>query len=239
MRLKRVLPALTACVLASAGNAAEPDYTAWNTLLKKYVRGGVREGIKTNLVRYGALARDPLWPAAQASVTDFDPAKLSGKRELLAFWINAYNIAAIRKVLEIYPTTGITARGDAVWKARAIRIAGKDYSLDDIEHRKLRVLGDARIHFAIVCASLSCPDLRTEAYTAAQLESQLTLQTRTFISNTTKGVRIEPEAVYISAIFNWFAQDFGDVPKFIARYGAKLPEGLVQKELPYNWKLNE
>lgn len=239
MRLQRILPVLTVLTLALAIDAAEPDYTAWNTLLKKYVRPGTKEGIKAHLVRYGALAKDPLWPAAQQVMTGFDPAKLSGKRELLAFWINAYNIAAIRKVLEIYPTASITARGDTVWKAAAIRIAGKDYSLDEIEHRQLRPQGDARIHFAIVCASLSCPDLRAEAYTAARLESQLTGQTRAFVSNKTKGVRIEPDAIYISAIFNWFAQDFGDVPKFIARFGTKLPEGPARKEILYNWKLNE
>ncbi|GAB4431760.1 MAG: DUF547 domain-containing protein [Turneriella sp.] len=239
MKFHRLLPALAMLLLFSAVRAAEPDYTAWNTLLKKYVRAGTREGIKTNLVRYGALAKDPLWPAAQQAVTGFDPAKLSGKRELLAFWINVYNIAAIRKVLEIYPTSSITARGDGVWKAPAIRIASKDYSLDEIEHRLLRPMGDARIHFAIVCASLSCPDLRAEAYTAARLESQLTGQTRAFVANKTKGVRIEPDAVYVSAIFNWFNQDFGDVPKFIARFGVKLPDGPVTKEILYNWKLNE
>ncbi|MFZ5627881.1 MAG: DUF547 domain-containing protein [Spirochaetota bacterium] len=239
MRFHRLLPALTILLLASAVHAAEPDYTAWNTLLKKYVRAGAREGIKTNLVRYGALAKDPLWPAAQQALTSFDPAKLSGKRELLAFWINVYNIAAIRKVLEIYPTPSITARGDGVWKAPALKIAGKDYSLDEIEHRLLRPMGDARIHFAIVCASLSCPDLRAEAYTAARLESQLTGQTRAFVANKTKGVRIEPDAVYVSAIFNWFSQDFGDLAKFTARFGTRLPEGPGRKEIPYNWKLNE
>jgi hypothetical protein len=239
MRFYRILPALTVFALASAIHATEPDYTAWNTLLKKYVRIGVKEGIKTNLVRYGALAKDPLWPVAQDAMAGFDPAKLSGKRELLAFWINAYNLAAIRKVLEMYPTSSITARGDAVWKANAIKIGGKEYSLDEIEHRLLRPLGDARIHFAIVCASLSCPDLRAEAYTAAKIEQQLTGQTRAFLSNQTKGVRIESDAVYLSAIFTWFAQDFGDVTQFIARFGTKLPESLPRKQIPYNWHLNE
>lgn len=219
--------------------AAEPDYTAWNTLLKRYVRSGVKEGIKTNLVRYSALARDPLWPAVQESLTRFDPAGLAGKKEQLAFWINAYNIAAIRKVLEIYPTGSITARGEGVWKAPAITIAGRAYSLDEIEHRLLRPLGDARIHFAIVCASLSCPDLRTEAYAAAQIERQLAAQTRAFLGNETKGLRVDKDAAYVSAIFTWFAQDFGDVARFIGRYGHTLSKSGSRKEMPYNWQLNE
>ncbi|HMV35387.1 MAG TPA: DUF547 domain-containing protein [Turneriella sp.] len=239
MKFYRVLSLAAFVAAASALHATEPDYSAWNSLLRKYVHAGTKAGIKANLVRYAALSKDPLWPAAQAALTGFDPEKLSGKKERLAFWINAYNIAAVRKVLEIYPTTSITARGDGVWKAPAIRIAGKDYSLDEIEHKQLRPLGDARIHFAIVCASLSCPDLRTEAYTAAQLEKQLGAQTRAFVANKTKGVRIEADAVCVSAIFNWFAQDFGDVAKFIARFGAKLPGGLARKEISYNWNLNE
>lgn len=239
MKFPRMLSLITVFAITPGLHAAEPDYSAWNSLLRKYVRTGIKAGIKTNLVRYSALSKDPLWPAAQAAVTGFDPAKLSGKRELLAFWINVYNIAAVRKVLEIYPTTSITARGDTVWKAPAIRIAGRDYSLDEIEHKQLRPLGDARIHFAIVCASLSCPDLRPEAYTAAQLEKQLDAQTRAFVANKTKGVRIEADAVYVSAIFNWFAQDFGDVAKFVARFGSKLPDGIARKEIPYSWSLNE
>lgn len=208
-------------------------------MLKKYVRSGKKEGIKTNLVRYGALAKDPLWHSAQDAVINFDPAKLVSRQERMAFWINVYNIAAIRKVLEIYPTGSITAKGDGVWKAPAIKVAGTDYSLDEIEHRLLRPMGDARIHFAIVCASLSCPDLRTEPYTAGRLDRQLAAQTRAFVANTGKGVRTEADAVYISAIFTWFAQDFGDVAKFLARHGVRLPDGLGTKELAYNWTLNE
>jgi hypothetical protein len=239
MKPQRLLLLSALCASASLLNAAEPDYTAWNNLLKKYVRPGSRDGIKSNLVNYAALAKDPLWSSAQEAITGFNTAKLSAKKERLAFWINAYNMAAIRKVLEIYPTISITARGDAVWKSPAIRIGGKNYSLDEIEHQQLRPLGDARIHFAIVCASLSCPDLRSEAYTARQLDRQLEAQVRAFIANKTKGVRIESDAAYISAIFNWFAQDFGNVPEFIARYGVTLPNGTPVREIRYNWNLNE
>lgn len=225
--------------LVTALGATEPDYRAWDALLKKYVHTGTRDGIRTHLINYAALAKDPLWWRAQENFATFAPEKLTSKQEKIAFWINAYNLAAIRKVLEVYPTPSITARGEQVWKEVAISIAGKGYSLDDIEHKILRPAGEARIHFAIVCASLSCPDLLAGAYTARALEKQLDTQTRAFLANPTKGVRLEDNAIYLSAIFTWFAQDFGDISNFLARHGILVKKELPRKELPYNWRLNE
>lgn len=220
-------------------SAAEPEYSAWNALLKKYVRSGERAGIKAHLVDYAALGRDPDWRKALGAIENFDVSKLAGKREKMAFWINAYNIAAVAKVLALQPTTSITAKGDGVWKAPAITVAGGTYSLDTIEHNLLRPMGDARIHFAIVCASLSCPDLRREAYTAAQLEAQLQQQTRSFLTNSTKGMRIEAGTVMLSPLFSWFAVDFDDLEKFLGRYGLRVPAGAKRAEIPYNWSLNQ
>lgn len=228
-----------AILVVTALSAAEPDYSAWDKLLKKYIRNGTKENIRTTLVNYAALAKDPLWPRAQESFTTFAPEKLASKKEKLAFWINAYNLAAIRKVLEFYPTSSITARGDKVWKEVAITIAGKDYSLDDIEHQVLRPLREPRIHFAIVCASLSCPDLLRTAYSARMLEKQLDTQTKAFLANPTKGARLEGNILYLSAIFTWFAPDFGDLHTFLERYGMQAKQELQRKELPYNWSLNE
>ncbi|MCX7633652.1 MAG: DUF547 domain-containing protein [Turneriella sp.] len=218
--------------------AAEPDYAAWDALLRRHVYSGVRDGIRTHLVRYKDLARDPDWPRARKSITEFDPKNLKGRSERIAFWINAYNIAAIAKVLEQYPTASITARGDRVWQEPALTIAGQSYSLDAIEHKILRPMLEPRIHFAIVCASLSCPDLRREAYRAQKLERQLSEQTKSFLANTSKGLRHENGVIYHSAIFSWFAQDFGPLEQFFARYGYPTPAG-EYREMPYNWSLNE
>lgn len=219
--------------------AVEPDYSAWNSLLKKYVRPGNRSGISANLVDYRGIKADALFPVAVKTLSEFNPLRLANRNEKLAFYINLYNIAAIRKVLEKYPTASIRASGDGVWKEEAIELAGKKYSLDAIEHQVLRPLGDARMHFAIVCASLSCPDLRNEAYTAHKLNAQLDQQTRAFLGNTTKGLRIEKDKIHQSAIFNWFKEDFKDVRGFQNRY-VKTPPGPVELiEIPYNWQLNE
>lgn len=231
----------TGCSLffSIALSAAEPDYSALNRVLGKHVKAGSRSGISAHLVNYRQVAKDADFSAAVKMMSEFDTAQLKTRSEKLAFYINAYNIAAIRKVLEKYPTASIRDTGDAVWKQDAITLAGKAYSLDAIEHKILRPMGDARMHFAIVCASLSCPDLRREAYTAAKLNAQLDDQTRRFLSNTAKGLRIEGNRVFQSAIFNWFKDDFKDLAKFQGRYVKNLPAQAERIELPYDWKLNE
>lgn len=229
----------TLALSVSLAYSAEPDYSALNALLAKHVRSGTKQGISATLVNYRALKSDPQYPAALQSITDFDIQKLASKREKMAFYINAYNIGAIKKVLEKYPTTSIRVAGDGVWKEPALTISGKPLSLDAIENDILRKMGDARIHFAIVCASLSCPDLRREAYTAAKLEQQLQSQTKLFLANPAKGIRVESGRVHQSAIFNWFAADFKDVGAFQRRYRADLPKDAERAEIPYNWQLNE
>ncbi|MFO1472892.1 MAG: DUF547 domain-containing protein [Turneriella sp.] len=219
--------------------AAEPDYSALNRVLAKHVQAGARAGIPANLVNYKKLSKDADFTAAVKAISEFDTTQLKTRNEKLAFYINAYNVAAVRKVLEKYPTASIRDAGDGVWKQNAITLAGKASSLDAIEHQILRPMGDARMHFAIVCASLSCPDLRREAYTAAKLNAQLDDQTRRFLSNTAKGLRLDGNRVFQSAIFSWFKDDFKDVAKFQGRYVKKLPAQAERIELPYDWKLNE
>lgn len=229
------------CSLAtfSALAAAEPDYSALNRVLAKHVKAGSRAGISAHLVNYRALSIDADFAAAVKAISEFDTAQLKTRNEKLAFYINAYNIAAIRKVLEKYPTASIRDTGDGVWKQNAITLGGKTISLDAIEHKVLRPLGDARIHFAIVCASLSCPDLRREAYSAAKLNAQLEDQTRRFLANPSKGLRIEGNKVFQSSIFSWFKDDFKGVAVFQGRYVKNLPTQADRSELPYDWKLNE
>ena len=239
--MKRLFLCMSTILLgaASAAMAAEPDYSALNALLAKHVRPGSKQGITAHLVNFRAISRDPQYAVALDSITTFDVKKLANNREKMAFYINAYNIGAIKKVLEKYPTTSIRAAGDGVWKEPALTIGGKSWSLDAIENDLLRKLGDGRIHFAIVCASLSCPDLRREAYTAAKLEQQMQSQTRQFLTNTSKGIRVENNRIHQSAIFNWFASDFNDVSAFQKRYRTDLPKNAERAEIPYNWQLNE
>jgi hypothetical protein len=236
--LRNIIAGLTFLVAIADVAAQEPNYADLDAVLKRHVQAGSKAGIKANLVNYKAIAGDPAWAAAKKSITDFNPSLLKGRNEKLAFYINAYNVAAISKVLEQYPVASIRAKGDGVWKEPAMTIYGKTYSLDTIENSILRPMKEPRIHFAIVCASLSCPDLRRQAYTGKKVQSQLHSQTASFLGNKSKGIRIEGKTVHETSIFKWFSADFGNVEAFQKRYVKTLPAGATHAEIPYNWSLN-
>ena len=129
-------------------------------------------------------------------------------------------------------------------------IAGKMRTLNEIEHEILRKMDEPRIHVAIVCASVSCPDLRSEAYTVDKLDSQLDDQLRLFLVNTEKGLRVDTKKgrIYLSSIFKWFKEDFeskGGVRKYLAPYAPESTKAALKNNklsvyyLDYDWDLNE
>ncbi len=102
-------------------------------------------------------------------------------------------------------------------------------------------MGEPRIHLAIVCASVSCPDLRNEPYTAVKLESQLDDQVQQFLNNQGKGLKIENKVIRLSKIFDWFEEDFdgnGGIAGFIKKYRPDLPELRIKANIPYDWSVN-
>ena len=145
-------------------------------------------------------------------------------KQKLAFWINAYNAFTIKAIIDNYPIRrSFTFIGifyapknsilqiPGVWKRLKFRAVERDVTLDQIEHEILRVqFEDARIHAAINCASIGCPDLMAAAYTADVLDTQLDEASVSFVNNTNKGVRISPDGrtVRVSKIFKWFGEDF-------------------------------
>lgn len=239
-----IWPLLLLRLLAPGACAQEPDWQDYAALLAAHVSAGQRFGIALNLVDYRALAADPHYPAALAALRDFPVARLNGRAEQLAFHINAYNLLAIKMVIDHAPLESIKDAGNLlwpVWKRTAGTLGGEVVTLDDIEHRRLRTLHDPRVHFAIVCASLSCPDLRGEPYRAASLDAQLDAQVRGFLDNSGKGLAVSGTGVHVSKIFDWFEEDFaatGGVAKFIARYRT-VPAGVALKaDIDYDWRLN-
>ena len=118
-------------------------------------------------------------------------------------------------------------------------VASLSYTLDFIEHNILRSLGDPRIHFAVNCASVSCPDLRTEPYRAVELDMQLDDQVRATLGNSSKGLRRDNSKIYASKIFDWFPEDFdgGDVKSWL-RENADAGERFSLRYLRYDWSLN-
>lgn len=230
------------------------DFSEWDVLLKKYVEPDVIDGISLNTVAYGKLRLDPVFHQLKSKLRLFSPTKLRTHQEKLAFWINAYNIFAVKIVTDNYPLKSIKNVGGlfkSVWKIKAGTVGGEKYSLDEIEHGILRKRGDPRIHTAIVCASISCPDLSIEAYKPETLDDQLDRQMRRFLANPNKGMRINANTkspkIFLSPIFDWFADDFkssGGVLKFIKPY--VLPKYRHALENPqhrvlymdYNWSIN-
>jgi hypothetical protein len=254
-----------AVALSAAGVAGADDATAYGRVLARHVRPGQVDGIASNLVDYGALAGDPDYARAVQDLATARPEALGGVSrgeqdrpqagERFAFWANAYNLLAIKTIVDRYPIEGIKDAGSflsPVWKRKVGTVAGREYALDEIEHGILRKeFSEPRVHFALVCASLSCPDLRREPYDGARLEQQLAEQTRAFLGNPSKGVSLGEggDDVRVSAIFEWFAKDFaaaGGGAAFVRRHAppdvaarlARIDDGDLSY-LDYDWSLND
>ena len=248
-----VLIAIVPPLPAEDGSSVTPSqkefWKPYRRILDVYLSPITREGIELNGLDYSRVRKDPDLTKMEEKLKSFSPGKaLQSEEERLAFWINAYNFLAIRLVAENYPVASIKDIGSfftSVWKKDAGIIGGKEYSLGEIEHDILREkFSEPRIHFAIVCASLSCPDLRPEIYLPAELDSQLNTAAASFLQNPAKGLRLEDKELKISKIFDWFDDDFepnGGVKAFIRKYRPDLKNiGSYDIEyLDYDWSLND
>lgn len=225
------------------------DFGRWDALLKKNTRKSNWQGISYTGFDYASVAGSREFDKIIADIEAFSPDTLRGREETLSFWINVYNIFAVKLALDHFPVKGIKDVGSVispVWKSPAGKVGGKMYTLHVIEHEILRPMNEPAIHFAIVCASVSCPDLRAEAYTAPALRDQLKSQIKMFIENTGKGMKVDHvnKTVYLSMIFDWYEKDFeaaGGVIGFLnSEMGGRqnIPQGYAIKSMAYNWDLN-
>lgn len=212
------------------------DHQIFNELLKNHVS-------TSGEVNYKAFREHSTRFSEYLSIlTKANPyAKNWSRNERLAFWINAYNAFTIQLILDNMPLESIKDIYRP-WNKKFFSIAGIEIDLNHVEHEILRKMNEPRIHFAIVCASYSCPQLRNEAYTASRLEEQLKQQASQFI-NDPKRNRISKEAVELSKIFDWFTKDFtanGSLIDFINQYSkVKVSKDADISWLDYNWKLND
>ena len=234
------------------GAAAAIDHAAWDRFLAAYVVAGA-DGI--NRVAYGRVTAGDR-AALEGYIAELAAKKISefDRPEQLAYWINLYNALTVKLVLDHYPVESIrdidTSPGlfaDGPWGEKLVTVEGETLSLDDIEHRIVRpIWRDPRIHYAVNCASLGCPDLRRQAFTGAGLEAMLEQAARDFIGHP-RGVRVSGERVYVSAIYDWFEEDFGGgdgVLAHIKRYASPdLARSLLRVyrriEMEYDWSLND
>ncbi|GAA3520966.1 DUF547 domain-containing protein [Aquimarina addita] len=164
------------------------------------------------------------------------------KDETLAYWINAYNAYTIKLIIDSYPIKSIKDIDDP-WKKEFFKINGEWYSLNDLEHKILRKMNDPRIHFAINCASFSCPIVWNQAFTGDNVDEALHTLTKNFINDPQRN-KITNDTVEASKIFLWYKKDFkingGDVADFINKYAdIKIDKQSKKGYMDYNWSLNE
>lgn len=244
---------LMVCVVLTPSSAWAFDFKAWDGLLKKYVAPTTIAGVRLAGVDYSGIKKDPAYLKLIAELKSFSPSKLKSEKDKRCFWINVYNIMAVKMVVDHFPVDSIKDVGGiskSVWKKKVGVVGGKQITLDEIEHEILRKMGDPRIHVAIVCASVSCPDLRNEAYTTDRLDAQLNDQFKRFLANTGKGLQVDREKgrVALSKIFKWFEDDFesrGGILAYLFRYAPREYRPYLRKDsldvsyLDYNWDLNK
>ena len=212
-------------------------YERYDAFLRKYVssQGNVNySSIKANKSELDAI------------VKEFNaqyPEKNWSKNEVLAFWINTYNLFTIKLIVDNYPTSSITKIASKPWDIKCVKLKGHTYSLDHVENSIIRKqFNEPRIHFALNCASESCPILMNSAYKALSLNSQLTRQTKLFLADGSKN-SFDKKEITISPIFDWYKVDFtknGTVIDFINKYRDPYINSNVKiKYGEYSWKLNK
>lgn len=234
-------------------SAKKIDHSDWERFLKKYLVAPYPSGI--NRVRYGAVA-----PKDRAALKGYlkklqsVPISNYDRVEQKAYWINLYNALTVDLILSRFPvesirdiniSPGLFSRGP--WGAKLVSVEGETLSLDDIEHRILRPLWkDNRVHYAVNCASLGCPNLQQAAYTSDNTESLLEKGAREFI-NHSRGVSIKNGRLKVSSIFVWFQEDFGGSAEGLMEHWRRYANGALADALKdysgglehdYDWRLN-
>jgi hypothetical protein len=220
-----------------------PSHQQWDNVLKKYVNN-------YGLVNYKALQNDPAeLNSYLKKLSNNAPQDNWSADEQKAYWINVYNAYTVSLILQHYPVKSIKDiagkiyKINTAWDIKFITIGGKKYDLNNIEHGILRKkFNDGRIHFALVCASISCPRLRNEAYAAANLNAQLEDAGRDFLNDKSKN-NISTARAHLSKYFSWYKGDLtnnGSLADFINRYSqTKINSNTKIGSLEYNWNLNE
>ncbi len=220
-------------LVTGAARAAEPDWAPYTKALKTYVKDGS--------VNYTGLRADQGFKTFMVTLRKFDRSKLATKDEKKAFYINLYNALTLELIINNKPVTSIKKIGSP-WSKKVYTQGGQTLTLDNIEHDILRPMGDYRIHFAINCASISCPTLSSEAYTAGKLNAQLSHQMAIFLADTNKGVKVVNGKATVSKIFDWFSEDFGGKGGVLQLIQSRHTKGSEIKGLngylEYNWNLN-
>lgn len=236
-----------------ASSAKAIDHSAWETFLSVYVVAGA-DGI--NRVRYAAVDQESYRNLGRY-VMQMGSVRISrhNRNEQFAYWVNLYNALTVKLVLDHYPVDSIRdidispgwfSRGP--WGKPLIEVEGQALSLDHIEHRILRpIWRDPRVHYAVNCASLGCPNLLAEPFEADRLDAMLETAAHTYV-NHPRGARVEGGELHVSSIYRWYEQDFGGSEAgVIAQLRRHADVDLAARlrfirsidGYDYDWRLNE
>ena len=249
-------------VIASSATAQLTDHSTFGEVLDRHLRN--------DLFDYGALKDDRTTfdtYLSELARTDLAILEAASQNEQLAFWINAYNACALQIVVDNYP---IARRGVLVrivnsvkgypansiqqipsrWDGKYCTVANEERSLDDIEHGIIRPMGDPRIHFAVNCASRSCPSIASEPYVGERVDQQLDRAVRYFIGDPRHFALHRGDArLVVNKVLDWYKDDFGGIDglkTFFAAYLAEPDATLLREDesvdvsfFDYDWTLND
>lgn len=231
-------------------STAVVNHQQWQQLLDDYL---VEDHSGINLFDYeGVQESDDVLQGYIESLANIDPRTLN-RAEQMSYWINMYNALTVQVVSRNYPIESIKEVGGSLfasgpWDDEVVSVTGRALSLNDIEHRILRpIFNDYRIHFAVNCASIGCPNLASSAYTSENLEVLLTEGAETYLKHD-RGVALLEDELRLSSLFKWYGTDFGDSQEEMLETLAKyLDEDLRDQvinfdgdiEFEYDWQLND
>jgi hypothetical protein len=214
---------------------ADLDHSNWDKLLKKYVAENGNVDYKGFKSDKETLDTYVMYLSQQV------PEKSWTVEEQLAYFINIYNANTIKLIVDNYPLKSIKDISSP-WLKNRIKIGDEDFSLADIENGVLRKMNEPRIHFAINCASVGCPKLLNEAYTAKNVMDLMDKASKEFINNKDKN-EIASNRVKISEIFKWYKSDFtenGTVIDYINQFSnTKINANTEINYKDYDWSLND
>lgn len=232
---------------------ATVSHEVWDDLLQKFV---IKRADGVALVRYPAFDKEDRLALDHyvASLQEVDITDLN-KEEQRAYWINMYNAVTVKVVLDHFPVKSIRdidiasdVLANGPWKAKLVSVEGQELSLDDIEHRILRpIWQDPRIHYAINCGAISCPNLHNHAFTAQKMDETLDTLARDYV-NDHRGIEVIDGEVHASKIYQWFQIDFGENDAEVLDHVRLYANDALRKKLEgittianyrYDWSLNQ
>ncbi len=228
------------------------NHGTWDIFLKRYV---IADPNGLNRFEYGGVDADAKKTLdAYIEALAGTPVSKLNRAEQLAYWINLYNALTVQVVLEHYPVETIRdidispgLFSDGPWSKKLVTIEGEPVGLDDIEHRILRpIWQDPRLHYAVNCASVGCPDLLARAYNTDDMDRTLTANAVAYI-NSSRGVAQKGGEISVSSIYDWFEADFGGNESGVLAHLRQYAKGDLLTALEkatdidgyiYDWSLN-